>query len=158
VDGASSEIGAIRVQGKTRPDAVVEVNGAAVEVASDGSFQHDIVLENVETEIKVEAEGLSGEAELQPAVVLFEPPTAGLPFTVFYPPDGLEVNQPNLAVIGGTRADAAVGVNGSPVDVNVLGLFSTIVSLDPGANLIEVVAADVQGDVRFEALAVFYLP
>jgi uncharacterized protein YfaP (DUF2135 family) len=157
-DGASSEIGAIRVLGKTRTDAVVRISGMPVKVAADGSFQHDIVLEELENAIDVVAEGLSGETELQSAVVSFAPPAAGLPFTVFYPPDGLEVNQPNVTVIGGTRADAALGVNGSPVDLNVLGLFSTTVSLDPGANLIEVVAADVQGDVRFEAVAVFYLP
>ncbi len=158
MDGASSEIRAIRVLGKTRMDAVVGINGIPVEVAADGSFQHDTVLDEVENAIEVVAEGLPGEAELRSAVVLFAPPTAGLPFTVFYPLDGLEVNQPNLPVIGGTRADAAVGVNGSPVDVNVLGLFSTTVSLDIGANLIEVVASDVQGNVRFEAVAVFYLP
>ncbi|MDP6549330.1 MAG: hypothetical protein QF659_04585 [Dehalococcoidia bacterium] len=158
VDGASSEVPAVAVLGKTSADAVVEINGVPVEVAADGSFQRDMVLGDSENEIEVTVEGLSGEAEIQSAEVLYSPPADGLPFTVFYPPDGLEVSQPNLMVIGGTRADAAVAVNGSPVDVNVLGLFSTTVSLEQGANLIEVISADVQEDVRFEALVVFYLP
>ena len=158
VNGASSEIPAVTILGKTRSDAVVEINGVSVEVAADGSFQRDMVLGEGENEFEVTVESLSGEAELQPVMVLYSPPADGLPFTVFYPPDGLEVDQPNLTVIGGTRADAAVAVNGSPVEVNVLGLFSSTVTLERGANLIEVLSADVQEDVRFEALVVFYLP
>jgi uncharacterized protein YfaP (DUF2135 family) len=158
VDGASSEIPAVTVLGKTRADAVIEIDGVPVEVAADGSFRRDMVLGEGENEIEATAESLSGEAKVQPMIVLYSPPTDGLPFSVFYPPDGLEVNQPNLPVIGGTRADAAVAVNGSPVEVNVLGLFSATVPLEQGANLIEVVSADVQEDVRFEALVVFYLP
>ncbi len=158
VNGASSEIPAVTILGKTRSDAVVEINGVSVEVAADGSFQRDMVLGEGENEFEVTVESLSGEAELQPVMVLYSPPADGLPFTVFYPPDRLEVDQPNLTVIGGTRADAAVAVNGSPVEVNVLGLFSSTVTLEQGANLIEVLSADVQEDVRFEALVVFYLP
>lgn len=157
-DGASSEIGAVRVLGKTRVDAVVGVNGVPVDVAVNGGFQRDIPLEEGVNLIEVVATGLSGESVYQPIAVFFIPPTAGLPFTLFYPPDGLSVSEPNILVMGGAGPDAAVGVNGSPVDVNVSGLFSTTVSLDPGANLIEVVATDIQGNVRFSTVAVFYLP
>ena len=157
-DGASSEIGAVRVLGKTRVDAVVGVNGVPVDVAVNGGFQRDIPLEEGVNLIEVVATGLSGESVYQPIAVFFIPPTAGLPFTLFYPADGLSVSEPNILVMGGTRPDAAVGVNGSPVGVNVLGLVSTTVSLDPGANLIEVVATDIQGNVRFSTVAVFYLP
>ena len=157
-DGASSEIGAVRVLGNSRVDAVVGVNGVPVDVATDGRFQRDIPLEEGVNLIEVVATGLSGEAVYQPVAVFFIPPIAGLPFTLFYPPDGMSVSEPNIPVMGGTGPDAAVGVNGSPVDVNVLGLFSTTVSLDPGANLIEVVATDIQGNVRLSTVAVFYLP
>lgn len=157
-DGAISEIGAVRVLGITRVDAVVGVNGIPVDVATDGGFQRDITLEEGANFIEVVATGLSGEAVYQPVAIFYIPPTAGLAFSLFYPPDGLSVSEPNIPVIGGTRLDAAVAVNGSPVEVNVSGLFSTTISLDPGANLIEVVAADIQGDVRVSTVAVFYLP
>ena len=49
-------------------------------------------------------------------------------------------------------------MNGIPVDVNGLGIFSTTVTLEEGANFIEVVATDISGNVRFQTVAVFYLP
>ena len=77
---------------------------------------------------------------------------------LFYPPDGLEVKEPTIAVVGGTSPDAVAGVNGTPVDVNALGIFSTTAPLEQGANLIEVVATDIQGNIRFQTVVVFYLP
>jgi uncharacterized protein YfaP (DUF2135 family) len=49
-----------------------------------------------------------------------------------------------------------VGVNEVPVEVDALGIFSTTVALEEGPNLIEVVAADLDGNVRFQTLVVFY--
>ena len=101
---------------------------------------------------------LSGQTAARQAMVFFISPSAGLPFALFYPPDGLELSEGTLPVIGGTRPDAVVGINGAPVDVNSLGIFSTVVSLDEGPNFIEVVATDIEGNVRFQTVAVFYLP
>ena len=81
-----------------------------------------------------------------------------MPFSLFYPLDGLETAEPAIPVLGGTRADAVVGVNGTPVEVNALGIFSTTVALEEGPNFIEVVATDIRGNVRFQTVAVFYLP
>ncbi len=61
-------------------------------------------------------------------------------------------------IVGATRQDAVVGVNGVPVDVNALGIFSTIVSLEQGANLIQVVAVDFEENINFQTVSVFYLP
>ena len=74
------------------------------------------------------------------------------------PPDGLETAESAIPLFGGTRADAVVGVNGTPVEVNALGIFSTTVTLEEGPNFIEVVATDIRGNVRFQTVAVFYLP
>ena len=157
-DGAGVEIDAIRVMGRTSVDAAVGVNGTPVEVSLDGTFLHDLELENGINLIEVVAANLSGETAFQEAAVFFISTAAGLPFTLFYPPDGLVVSDPDIAVFGGTRPDAVVGVNGLPVDINSLGIFSTIVTLEEGGNFIEVLATDIDGNVRFQTVAVFYLP
>jgi len=157
-DGAGVEVGAVRVLGKTRVDAAVGINGNPVEVSADGSFQHDLDLEEGANLVEVVATTLSGETAFQEAAVFFISTAAGLPFAMFYPPDGLVVSDPTISVIGGTRPDAVVGVNGVPVDINSLGIFSTSVTLDEGGNFIEVLATDIDGNVRFQTVAVFYLP
>ena len=157
-DGAGVEMGAIRVLGLTRPDAVVAINGTPVEVEADGSFQRDLVLEEGVNGIEVIATDLFGHVESEYVAVFFISTTAGLSFSLFYPFDGLQVSEPRVQVVGGTRQDAVVGVNGVPVDVNAQGIFATTVSLEEGANFIEVVAADVADNVRFQTVSVFYVP
>jgi len=157
-DGAGVEVDVVRVMGKTRVDAAVGVNGTPVEVSIDGSFHHDLELENGVNLIEVVATTFSGETAFQEAAVFFISTAAGLPFTLFYPTDGLVVSEPDIPVFGGTRPDAVVGVNGTPVDINSLGIFSASVTLEEGGNFIEVLATDIDGNVRFQTVAVFYLP
>ena len=157
-DGAGVEVDAVRVMGISSVDAAVGVNGVPVEIAADGSFQHDLDLEAGVNLIEVVATNLSGEAAFQERVVFFISTAAGLPFTLIYPSDGLVVSEPDIPVIGGTLPEAVVGVNGVPVDTNGLGIFSTVVTLEEGANFIEVLATDIDGSVRFQTVAVFYLP
>ena len=157
-DGAGVETGALRVLGQTRVDAVVGINGVPVEVSADGRFTQDISLQEGINLVEVVASDLSGQTAAEQAIVFFITTAAGLPFSLFYPPDGLETAEPTIPLIGGARADAVVGVNGTPVEVNVLGILSTTVTLEDGPNFIEVVATDIQGNVRFQTVAVFYLP
>ena len=157
-DGAGVETGALRVLGQTRVDAAVGINGVPVEVSADGSFTQDISLEEGINLVEVVAADLTGQTAAEQAMVFFITTAAGLPFSLSYPPDGLETAEPTIPIIGGTRADAVVGVNGTPVEVNGLGIFSTTVTLEEGPNFIEVVATDIQGNVRFQTVAVFYLP
>ena len=157
-DGAGVETDAVRVMGITGVDAAVGVNGIPVDVASDGSFSIDLQLDEGINLIEVEAADLSGGTAGEQVAVFFISPTAGLPFALYYPPDGLEVSTETVLVAGGTRPDAVVGVNGDPVEINALGIFSTTVTLEEGPNFIEVVATDIQGNVRFQTVAVFYLP
>ena len=157
-DGSGVEVDAIRVVGITDVDASVGVNGVPVDIAADGSFQHDLDLEPGANLIEVVATNLSGAPAFEDRVVFFISTAAGLPFTLFYPTDGLVVSDPDILVIGGTRPEAVVGVNGVPVDINSLGIFSTSITLEEGGNFIEVLATDIEGSVRFQTVAVFYLP
>ncbi len=158
LDGAGVEIGAVRVLGRTRPDAVVGVNGTPVTPAADGSFQYDVLLEAGPNLIEVVATDVTGTVLSRELAVFAVAPTAALPLSIFYPPDGVEVDQPSINVVGGARQDAIVGVNGTPVEVNSLGIFAAEVPLESGANLIEVVAADINDNVSFQTVVVFRTP
>ena len=152
------EVDAVRVMGIASVDAAVGVNGVPVEISADGTFQHDLDLDAGANLIEVVATNLSGAAAFQERVVFFISTAAGLPFTLFYPTDGLVVSDPDITVTGGTRPEAVVGVNGVPVETNSLGIFSTTITLEEGANFVEVLATDIDGSVRFQTVAVFYLP
>jgi uncharacterized protein YfaP (DUF2135 family) len=157
MEGAGIETGAIRVIGLTLPDATVAVNGIPAEVNADGAFQQDLLLEEGINSIEAVATDQSGQITTETVVVLFVPRAAGVPLSVLFP-QGLEVSEPDIRVIGATRQDAVVGVNGVPVAVNSLGIFSTTVPLEEGVNLIEVVAVDLEDNVNFQTVVVFYIP
>jgi hypothetical protein len=157
LNGAGVETGAVRVMGITS-GTLVNINGLPLRVSSSGVFQHDLSLEGGVNLIEVTAANPSGQTTSQQLAVFFISSTAGLPFTLLYPSDGLQVAEPTVSIVGVTWPDAVVGVNETPVEVNARGIFSTTMELDEGSNLIEVVAADLQGNVRFQTLAVFYSP
>ena len=156
-DRIGVEVGAVRVAGITS-GSEIGINGLPVEVLEDGTFQRDLTLIDGVNLIEVMATGLGGQATSRQLVVFYVSPTAGLPFTLLYPPDGLTVSQPEVNVLGVTTLDAIVGVNQIPVEVNSLGVFSASVALEEGANLVEVVATNIQGNIRFQTVAVFYTP
>ncbi len=151
------EVGAVRVAGITS-GSEIGINGLPVEVLEDGTFQRDLTLIDGVNLIEVMASGPGGQTTSRQLVVFYVSPTAGLPFTLLYPPDGLTVFQPEVNVLGVTTLDAIVGVNQIPVEVNSLGVFSASVTLEEGANLVEVVATNIQGNIRFQTVAVFYTP
>lgn len=155
-DGTGVEIRAVRVLGTARPDAIVAVNGNPVEPNANGRFVYDLSLEAGVNFIEVVATDIAGEEASEGIAVFAVSPSSAVPLTLFYPSDGLQVASGTVTVTGGTRRDAVVGVNGRPVEVNELGIFSAIVSLEPGQwNVIEVVAADLNDNVNFQTVAVF---
>ena len=127
-------------------------------MSENGDFQRDLSLRNGVNLIEVVASDDLGRTTSKQIRVFVVTTTASLPFTIFYPPDGLEVSEPRVSLVGVTRPDAVVGVNEVPVEVYGSGIFSATVELEEGANLIEAVAADIDGNVRFQTVVVFYIP
>ena len=156
-DSIGVEVGAVRVAGITSGNEI-GINGIPVEVIEDGTFQRDLFLSDRVNLIEVTASGPGGRTTSRQLRVFYGSPTAGLPFTLIYPPDGLTVSQPEVNVLGVTTLDAIVGVNEIPVEINSFGVFSASVVLEEGANLVEVVATNIQGNIRFQTVAVFYTP
>ncbi|MDA1036094.1 MAG: hypothetical protein O3B65_04335 [Chloroflexi bacterium] len=157
-DGAGIEISAVRVFGMTRPDAIVAVNGIPADVAADGSFREDIGVTPGGNLIEVTSTNIAGAVETSQIAVFGVEPTAALPLSVFYPSDGITVTDAQITVIGGTRQDAVVGVNGTVASINRFGIFEVNVPLEIGANFIEIVAADLNDNVSFRTAVVFRSP
>jgi len=156
-DGTGVEVTSLRVLGTTSGDNV-QINSLPIPVAGDGTFQQDLTLQQGVNLLEVVASDDHGQTRSQRLVVFSVTASAGLPFTLLHPGDGLEVSQSTVQVVGVTALDAVVGVNEIPTEVSELGIFSSTVELEEGANLIEVVAADLSGNVRFQTVVVFYTP
>jgi uncharacterized protein YfaP (DUF2135 family) len=151
------EVAALKVMGSTS-GKFIQINNLPIRVDPQGNFQHDLPLQQGVNLIEVEASDEFGQTSSQQLVVFSVEPTAGLPLTLLYPVDGLEVAEPSVPIVGLSALDAVVGINEIPTEVNELGIFSTSVNLEEGPNLIEVVAADLGGNVRFQTVVVFYTP
>ena len=59
---------------------------------------------------------------------------------------------------GRTRPDAVLSINGVVVPLDGSGSFEVLLTLDPGPNIIEVVASDLEGNEETVVLAVVSLP
>ena len=91
-----------------------------------------------------------------PAVTPTAP--AGLFLEVTEPLDESVVTTSPVRVSGTTVPDAVVSVNGEIVEVDEQGNFTTVVALEEGPNIIEVVASDLEGNEVSKILAIIYVP
>jgi len=145
------------VIGITRVDGVVTVNGTPVEVNEDGMFVHSVGLAEGPNLVEVTASDLLGNQRTI-SIVVYQVSAAGIPLYVFWPITNDTVNSASVSVIGTTSVDAVVTVNGVPVEVDILGIFSTSVALEEGPNAIEVTVSDLLGNVQSQAVVVFRMP
>ena len=157
-NNTASEVGVMRVLGRAQAGAVATVNGNPADAASDGSFQFDLPLDEGANNIEIAVTGRDGQTQSRTVQLSFVPSDSALPFSLYSPADGVETRQPNIQVVGATRPDAVVAINGNPVDIGASGIFAGDSSLEEGANLLEVVATDMDGNVRSDVIAVFYIP
>ena len=68
------------------------------------------------------------------------------------------VTGPSMRLSGRTGADAVVSVNGVLAEVDGLGSFTTTAQLEPGPNIIDVVATSPEGEVISSVVAGIYRP
>jgi uncharacterized protein YfaP (DUF2135 family) len=135
----------------------INIAGRPTEVNQNGHFERDLELDPGENSIEVMASDAAGVRASRIVTVSVIEQVEGLPLTVLYPPDGFQATGPRLDLVGVTRPDAGIGVNGNPVDVNEFGVFSTPVELEPGGNVLEVAGADIEGNMQSQIVTVFFL-
>ncbi|MDA1035533.1 MAG: hypothetical protein O3B65_01475 [Chloroflexi bacterium] len=63
-----------------------------------------------------------------------------------------------ITIVGRTRVDAAITVGDAFLTPDAEGIFSTVLTLSEGANVIEVVASIATGEELSKVLTILYLP
>ena len=89
-------------------------------------------------------------------------PEGALPSELFLeitePADESVVSQPSVTVRGLTTPDAIVSVGGQTVDVDAQGEFAVVITLEPGPNIIEMVASNLEGMEESSLISLIYIP
>ena len=158
-DGSTVRTDAVVVHGVTSPGALVHIGGVTTDVSSDGRFQAKVTLSPGNNTIRVVATDASGNQESKELSVtsLALPP---LPFLLLItePQDQSIVSEVVVSLSGRTGPEAIASVNGVSLSVDELGFFFTMVSLEPGPNIIDVVATNNDGKILSTVIAVIYRP
>ena len=158
-DGSTVRTDAVVVYGITLPSAFVDINGVIAEVGPDGRFQAEISLEPGLNSIDIVASDSFGNQEsfTLNLTSLALPPQPFL-LIVTEPKDQSIVSEESIRISGRTGPDAIASVNGVSVSVDQLGFFFAVVDMEPGPNIIEVVATNNDGTVLSTVIALIYRP
>lgn len=145
----------VELKGLTEHDAVVEVNGVAAIVDSDGSWSVDIDLVEGANGLWVNATDAVGNAAQRLLEVVLDTTPPSL--SIDGPADGSNTSQPSTTVHGSTEAGAEVRVDGV-LGSNGTAAWSATVVLAEGMNTISVVATDALGNSVVATISVEYIP
>ncbi len=147
------------VHGVTSRGGTVTVNGNAALVDRDGRFQAEVTLSPGINVTIVVAANAAGNQVSKSVTITFEAPSAEAFFLVItQPKDQSIVSSSTVSLSGRTAPGAVVSVNGVGVEVDELGVFSTVVKLEQGPNIIDVVATNPDGRILSSVIAVIFRP
>ena len=149
----------VTVVGFTKPGTLVEVNGTRAVANLAGRFEKDVPLAPGVNVIEVIAnDGEGGQLrEFRP--VIYAPPTPTPFFLLVTEPANLTIvaSQP-IRIAGRTRPGTLITVQGVAVPVDGLGQFATLVRLEPGPNIIAVIARSTDGQSLSSNVSVIFSP
>ena len=158
-DGSTVRSDAVVVHGFASPGASVTIDGQAAVVGGDGRFQAEVTLSPGANLIEVVATDTMGSRETRSLTVTSRPPSPQPFFLIITEPEDQGVVRERLISLSGrTGPEAVVSVNRVFISVDEQGIFSTTITLDPGPNIIDVVATDSDGTVLSTVIAVIYRP
>jgi flagellar hook assembly protein FlgD len=143
----------LTIEGTTRPGATLEVNNQPIKINADGSFLHQLILEQGDTTLHFVATDSVGNIATLDRVVHLKMGAATIQVNIA---DGATVADPNLQLVGKVEPGSQVTVNGQPVAVSVLGDFQVITPLNSGTNTINIEARDQAGNVTTLTRSVSY--
>ncbi len=156
-DHAAVRADSVVVHGYVRADTAVQINSEQADVDETGRFSQVVDLSPGVNTITVKAESEDGMTEntTLSVVSLLLPPQ---PFFLIItePEDQSFVTHPIIPLIGRTTAGTVVTIKGVAVPVDISGVFSTTVTLEPGPNLIEVQGTSTEGEELNALVAVIY--
>ena len=156
--GAAAQQGVLAacgLRGKTEPGNSVELDGAVLATAPDGSFQAELGLkmgDNGYSLLVRNREGytrianllvrVSGRNPEGPLVLTLDP----IPnLTLKLPPKGVKLTSPKLVVSGSTDPGNSIRLNGKAVPLEADGRFTASLPLVKGMNRVRIAVGDPQG-------------
>jgi|YNPBryantNP2012_1023418.scaffolds.fasta_scaffold00219_22 flagellar hook assembly protein FlgD len=146
----------LSVQGKVTAGVKVRVNGNDASVDEEGKFDVDVVLEEGENVVRVEAIDAVGNASVEERRVYLRTRPPALSLTTVR--DGMTVREPSFLVVGRTEPQTLVRLNGRELAVDSQGGFQGLVNLVEGENIIRVEALDRAGNTNVVVREVTYSP
>ncbi|MGB0651775.1 MAG: hypothetical protein ACPGQL_01110 [Thermoplasmatota archaeon] len=134
----------VLLQGTVTPGTVLTADGAPLAVdPADGSFALSLDLADGEHTVQLEATNGGGTESLTKS---FTVDTVAPSLEVTAPLDGTETTEIIATVEGTAEPGAQVTVDGRDASPDGAGVFSLVVSLHQGENVIDVVATDAAGN------------
>nr|HMQ52859.1 Ig-like domain-containing protein [Anaerolineae bacterium] len=142
-NGAWTNESLLQVAGTLPPGASLRINGQEAVVDAQGGFNREVILQEGENLLRIEATDDVGNITSQEILVRRKTSAPVLTVNI---EEGEVFQQPEIQVIGKTDAGAKLTVGGQVVPVSSLGEFQTTVNLLNGENLLDVVAQDQAGN------------
>ena len=163
VDGMDISGDAVIVRGITASGAAVTINDVPAILDQNGeeglAFRGTAALAPGENEIIVVASDNRGnQTTMVISVTSHAPPRLPFLLVITEPRDRSIVSAGIIRLSGRTGPEAVVSVNGVSLGIDTVGKFSTLVALEPGPNIIDVVSTNSGGRVMSAVAAVIYRP
>jgi hypothetical protein len=121
----------------------VTINGQATTLLEDGAFSRELILQEGDNTIRIEATDDVGNVTVRERLVHLKTKSPALNLSI---EDGAVFQQSTVQLTGRTDPGSTVLVNNQVVAVSPLGEFQTTLSLVNGANILNVESRDVAGN------------
>ncbi len=163
VDGIEVSGDTVVVRGITQSGAAVTINDVPAILEGNGkqgtAFRGSVPLALGENEIMVVAsDNLGNQSTRVLTVKSIAPPPLPFLLVITEPRDLSIVSTGIIRLSGRTGPEAVISVNGVSSPIDLVGNFSTLVALEPGPNIIDVVSTNSDGQVMSAVAAVIYRP
>ena len=163
VDGIEVSGDTVVVRGITQSGAAVTINDVPAILDGNGkqgiAFRGYVPLALGENEIMVVAsDNLGNQSTRVLTVKSIAPPPLPFLLVITEPRDLSIVSTGIIRLSGRTGPEAVISVNGVSSPIDLVGNFSTLVALEPGPNIIDVVSTNSDGQVMSAVAAVIYRP
>jgi len=157
-DGSTVQTDGVIVHGIASHGSQVTVNGISTSLNEDGRFSALVDLEPGDNQISITASNGSEQTSKTINITSLVLPPQPFFLLVTQPQDQSITSASQIPLGGRTIPGAVVSVNGVSVPVDPVGIYSTMLSLDEGPNIIDVLATNSDGEVLSTIIAVIYRP
>ena len=135
----------LTVAGAAPPGTTLTINGQEAAITPEGQFQREVILQEGDNPLTIEAIDDVGNVATQEMVVHRKTSIPPLQLNV---EDGAVFQQSEVQLMGKTEPGALLQINGQAVTVSPLGEFQTTMTLLDGENTVEAIVQDQAGNTN----------